>query len=225
MRQTMPQTVTMIAATLLAMPVLSAAAHAQSAPPQLRPTRDVAVTYRMLGNSALAAGAPGGAAAGPQEIRMAWAVSAGKQRVDPPGGTGWMLIDRKANSAVMVMEAQRMIMTMPPQTVAAMTQEMPPEARFTRKGSATVAGTACTEWDVATNAVNTTICITDDGVMLRAAGMRPGTTERAGMEATEVKYGPQDAARFTVPQGYQEMRMPGAAAPGAPGAPGAPPAR
>ncbi|ONG53807.1 hypothetical protein BKE38_11355 [Pseudoroseomonas deserti] len=209
----------MTAAALLALPTLAAA----QAAPGLQPTRDVAVTYKMIGGPA----APG--AAGAQDIRMAWSVAAGKQRVDPPGGMGWMLIDRKANSAVMVMEAQRSIMTMPPATVSQMTQQMPPDARFTRKGSATVAGLSCTEWDVVTQQVNTTLCVTDDGVMLRAAGQAPNGGGLRGMEATEVRYGTQDAARFTVPADYKPLQlgqMPGAAPGATPGAtPGAAPAR
>ncbi|MBE9607286.1 DUF4412 domain-containing protein [Acetobacteraceae bacterium H6797] len=201
------------AAALLAMPALVPVASVQDKP-TLQPTRDVAVTYKMVGPAT--PGAPG-----PQEIKMAWDVSEGRQRVDPPGGTGWMLIDRKANSAVMVMEQQRMIMTMPPATVAQMTQQTPPDARFTRKGTATVAGTQCTEWEVVTPQVTSNICVTTDGVMLRAMGEMPNGGGTRGMEATEVKYGAQEASRFTVPQGYQQMQM--GQVPGA--APGAPPAR
>ncbi|WP_419897049.1 DUF4412 domain-containing protein [Roseomonas sp. USHLN139] len=208
---------TLMAATaLLTLPALLAPAAAQTAP-SLRPTRDVAVTYKMVGGPAVP-GAPAG-----QEIRMAWSAATGKQRVDPPGGMGWMLIDRQANTAVMVMEQQRSIMTMPPATVAQMTQEMPADARFTRKGSATVAGTACTEWDVVTSQVNTTLCVTDDGVMLRAVGQAPNGGGPRGMEATEVRYAPQEAARFTVPADYKPLQL--GQMPGATPAPGAAPAR
>jgi hypothetical protein len=201
---------------LLAPALLAVPALAQQAPAAMKPTRDVAVTYRM-------AGAPTGAPAGtPQEIRMAWAVSAGKQRVDPPGAQGWMLIDQRAGSAVMVMDAQRMVMTLPPQAAAAMTQGVPPGATFARKGIAQVAGQSCTEWDVKIPQGASTICLTEDGVMLRATTSLPnGATSQ--VEATEVRYGAQDAARFEVPQGYQAMAMP--TAPTAPATPAAPPAR
>jgi septal ring-binding cell division protein DamX len=188
------------ALALVALPVLAQ-------PANMRPTRDVTVTYRMSG----VAGTP------PQDMSMAFAPATGKQRVDPPGGMGWMLIDRQANSAVMVMDAQRATLAMPPATVAAMTQEVPAGATFTRKGGATVAGTACIEWDMTAGGGHGTSCITDDGVLLRTVATAPngGTVT---MEATQVSYGPIDPARLSVPAGYTAMQMP-AGAPGTPGAP------
>jgi hypothetical protein len=214
------------AAAMMALPALAPLALAQTAPAHLRPTRDVSVTYRMQG-----AGMPQ-----PQEMRMAWDVSNNRQRVDPPGGQGWMLVDRKANTAMMVMDAQRMVMQMPPATVAAMTQDPPAGTTFAAKGTDRVAGQACNLWETSSPQGKGTICLTEDGVLLRAVTemvARPGMPAGAGtmrMEATEVRYGAPDAARFTVPQGYQSMQAPGAM-PGAPGAaapgaaPGAAPAR
>lgn len=178
-------------ATALAVPALAQ-------PANMRPTRDVTVTYRMTG----LAGAP------PQETRMAFSASTGKQRVDPPGNTGWMLIDRRANTAVMVMDAQRMAMAMPPATVAAMNQEAPAGATFTRKGTATVAGTSCVEWEISMGQMRGTNCMTEDGVLLRASSTSNGNT--MVMEATQVTYGPIDPARLTVPAGYTTQQMPGA---------------
>ena len=193
-----------IIATTAVLAVVSLPALAQ--PTNTRPTRDVTVTYRMTGM----AGVP------PQDMRMAFSPSTGKQRIDPPGGVGWMLIDRQANSAVMVMDAQRATMAMPPSAVAAMTQDIPAGATFTRKGSATVAGTTCTEWDMAAGEGRGTSCITDDGVLLRTVSTAPnGAVVR--MEATQVAYGPVEAAKLTVPPGYTAMQapagVPGGAAP------------
>lgn len=176
-------------------------------PTNLRPTKDVTVTYRMSGMANMP----------PQELQMAFATASGKQRVDPPGGMGWMLIDRKANSAVMVMDAQRVTMAMPPNTVAAMTQEAPSGATFTRKGTATVAGVSCTEWDVALGDSKGVSCITDDGLMLRSDAKAPNGATMT-MEATKVTYGPVDPARLTIPSGYSPMQMPT-------GAPGSAPSR
>lgn len=192
---------TATALTLAALPALAQ-------PTNMRPTRDVAVTYRMSGMAGMA----------PQDIKMAFSPSTGKQRVDPPGGMGWMLIDQKASSAVMVMDAQRMTMAMPPETVAAMTQAVPAGTTFTRKSSASVAGTACTEWDmVIAGGGKGTSCITDDGVLLRTVTAAPNGTV-VTMEATKVTYGPVDPASLTVPTGYTAMQMP-------PTAPATPPAR
>ncbi|MBU8539511.1 DUF4412 domain-containing protein [Falsiroseomonas tokyonensis] len=190
-----------ILASTTALALLALPAMAQ--PTNMQPTRDVSVTYRM--NSPPGAG---GGAAAPQELRMAFSASTGRQRVDPPGGMGWMLIDRRANTAVMVMDAQRAIMAMPPATVAAMTQGVPAGASFTRQGTATVAGTTCTEWNMTAPQGSGTSCITEDGVLLRASATPPGGTATMVMEATQVTYGPVDAARLTVPEGYSTMQMP-----------------
>jgi hypothetical protein len=199
------RTLTAIAAAL-ALSSLPALAQ----PTNLRPTKDVTVTYRMTG----VANMP------PQELQMAFAPALGKQRVDPPGGMGWMLIDRKANSAVMVMDAQRMTMAMPQDTVTAMTQETPSGATFSRKGTATVAGVSCTEWNVALGDNKGTSCITDDGLLLRSDAKAPNGATMT-MEATKVSYGPVDPARLAVPSGYSAVQMPS----GAPAAPGTPPSR
>jgi hypothetical protein len=186
---------------LIAVPAL-----AQEAPRNIQPTRDVAVTYRFTGPSAEA-----------QEMRMAWSATERKQRIDPPGGMGWMLLDRNAGSAVMVMEQQRMVMNMPATASAGpMTNDLPPGTRFARKGTAQLAGQSCTEWEVTMPEMRSTVCMTDDGVMLRAVSDLPGNAGRSTMEATEVRYGAQDPARFRVPQGYQSMPMPGAAPGGKP---------
>ncbi|HEY8611680.1 MAG TPA: hypothetical protein VIL69_10380 [Roseomonas sp.] len=181
-----------IAASVAALPAL-----AQNAPANLRPTRDVAVTYRMEGP----------AVPQPQEVRMAWDVAKKMQRIDPPGGQGWMLLDLGAGSAVMVMEAQRMVMTLPAQTAVTMTQGVPPGTTFTRKGTDQVAGVSCNLWDTVMPQGQSSICLTEDGVLLRAVAenQAQGTSR---MEATEVHYGEQDAARFQVPEGYRRMTVP-----------------
>lgn len=192
----------LVPAVVLVLATLPALAQ----PTNLMPIRDVTITYRMTG----IAGVP------PQEMRMAFSPTTGKQRIDPPGGVGWMLVDRKANSAVMVMDAQRMTMAMPPATVAAMTQEVPAGTTFSRKGSATVAGTACTEWDMAVGGGHGTSCFTDDGVLLRTLTTAPNGAS-VTMEATQVTYGPVASAQMSVPSGYTAMQMPT----GSPATPGA----
>jgi hypothetical protein len=179
----------MTAAALAALAVLAGPVRAQNAPANLRPTRDVAVTYRLTE-----------ASEPPQEMRMAWSVAAGKLRVDPPGGGEWMLLDQRAGSAVVVMDAQRTTMTIPSSAAAAMEQIVPANAQFARKGTAQVAGTSCTEWEVTAPQGTGTICITNDGVMLRSVAGPQDEIFR--MEATSVQYGPPPAL-FAVPQGYR----------------------
>jgi hypothetical protein len=184
-------------ALILAMP-----AAAQDAPRAMHPTRDVAVTYRVSND-----------AQSGEVMRMAWLAAARKQRIDPPGGLGWMLIDRGKPSATMVMDEERRMMELPVGMMGELTNDVPPGTRFRRLGTARIAGQGCTDWDVEAPEMRSTLCLTDDGVLLR------GTTHKAGegpssIEATEVAYGAQDAARFAVPQGYRLTTLPGMAPPG-----------
>lgn len=193
-----------IAAALL---VVAGPAAAQDRPP-IFPTRDVAVSYRFLGSS------PGGA---PQSLAMSWQAGAQMLRTDIPG-MGWMVADRKSGRGFMVMEQMRTIMDIP--VGQAMAQYGPsPNATFRRVGSDTVAGVACTIWTYQDGQNQGRTCMTAEGVMLRAEGTYNG--QSGGMEATQVTFGPQPAARFERPQGYAAMQMPQGMGPGA----GRPPAR
>jgi hypothetical protein len=171
---------------------------AQNAPANTQPTRDIAVTYRVTSPWEPT-----------HEMRMAWSITQGKLRVErPPGGREWTLLDQNTGSAVTVMEAERMIVTIPSSAAAAMTQTLPADARFMRKGAAHVAGAACTEWEVTAPQGQSTICMTEDGAVLRSA-FDEGT-DLFRMEATSVQYSPPPAL-FTVPQGFR--KMPGGTAP------------
>ncbi|GGC28271.1 hypothetical protein GCM10011504_03090 [Siccirubricoccus deserti] len=200
------------AAVLLTALALPAAAQEK---PLFKPTRDVSVTYRMTS---------GQGAGGTHEMRMSWLVAEQKLRVDMPGGVGWSLMDEAAQKMSMVLEAQRMVMEMPMRSSSGgpLIPTRPPEtARFSRGSTATIAGVPCTNWRYEDGGNRGEACITADGVMLRSQGSYEGHS--GSIEATQVTYGPQDAARFRLPQGYQAMQMPG----GVPGGamPGGRPAR
>jgi hypothetical protein len=82
-----------------------------------------------------------------------------------------------------------------------------------------VAGLPCTLWRVQDGNSQGRSCITADGVMLRAEGSHQG--QSGGMEATQVSFAPQDAARFQRPQGFQALQ----GMPGMPPGAGRPPGR
>lgn len=194
----------------LVLPVLLATialpAAAQDRPPA-HPTRDVAVTYRFEGVSP-APGAPATTA----EMRLSWLQAEQKMRVDPPGGQGWMVTDTRTGDTVMVQDQARMVMQMPRDPAMPNPSEPPPGTSFTRGGTETLLGYRCTVWKMKSDQGEGEACVTDDGVMLRTRGSAQGAS--GGMTATQVTFGPQDPARFRVPQGYQTMQMPGA--PGGP---------
>lgn len=186
------------ALTLLALPAL-----AQDRPP-LFPTRDVSITYRVIGQ------VPQGA---PANLVMSWNAAGQLLRTEMPG-MGYMVMDQRNQRAFMVMEQARMVMDLPAQQ--AMQQAAPPpSASFRREGSATIAGHDCTIWSYQDGTTQGRACVTAEGVVLRSEGTSQGRS--GGMEATAVAFGPQDPARFQRPQGYQSMQgMPG---------PGGPPPR
>ena len=163
----------------------------------MQPARDVAVTYRMLG--------------GEGQMQLSWLTAQGLQRMDMPGGQGWMVVDTRTSRGFMVMQAQRMVMDMPDTRGQAAGQfgRLSETAQVSREGSATVAGTPCTIWRFADQGHESHACLTADGVMLRVVGRDPNNPGReTGMEATQVNFAAQDPARFARPAGYQSMQMP-----------------
>jgi hypothetical protein len=181
--------------TTLLLPALPAAAEDR---PLFLPTRDVAVTYRVTA----------GQAAG-HELRMAWLVAERKLRVETPGVPGWSVVDQQAQRMLVVLEQQRAVLEVPARGGPGgftLPTEPPASARFTRGGSATIAGQRCTLWRYEDGQNKGETCLTADGVMLRSSG---GRGERTGaVEATAVAYGPQDPARFQAPPGFQSMQLP-----------------
>jgi hypothetical protein len=185
----------LIPALVAALAALPAAAQDR---PVLYPTRDVSVVYRLIGPQAEG-----------QEMRMSWLNAEQKLRTDMPGGISWGVVDRRSQRAFMVMEPQRLVMEMPLDGAGGPPlPELGQNARFTRGGSATVAGLSCTVWRYQEGQDSGEACITQDGVMLRSSGTYDG--HRAGMEAKQVTYGAQNAARFRPPEGYRVVQMPGA---------------
>ncbi|MFB9972004.1 hypothetical protein ACFFMP_19335 [Pseudoroseomonas cervicalis] len=176
-------------------------ALADPAPARLRPARDVAVLYRVQGGNQ-----------GPQQVPAAWLAAQQRLRLEPPGLPGWILADLPAGEARMVIDATRMAVRLPGHAAVPMLDALPPGARMTRAGSATVAGLRCDNWRVTAREGEGEICLTADGVALRASGTRDGKS--GSLEALQVTYGAQDPARFQVPAGYQPVTLPQGLPPG-----------
>ena len=170
---------------LLALP-----AAAQDKPATI-PTRDVDVTYRMVQP---VEGGP------PLLQRMRWSVAAGKLRVDPPSPTLYMIVDYKARRMAVVRPADHAVLDM---NAAGPGLPASPAGRFTRLGEDTVAGQACTNWQtIDAGGKTVAVCITADGVMLRAS---QGTNVL--LEAASVSYASQDPAAFQPPDGFRHIRQ------------------
>lgn len=173
--------------------VLTAAAAPAQTVPNMLPTRDVAVTYRVVGGDAALS------------LDMAWLAAQGKLRADIPG-MGWSVADHRAGTGFIVIEEAKRVMDMPPIALHGQLGP-PPGARFTREGTQRYAGMSCTDWRYEGSGQEGRICLTAESVMLRSqvtAGGPAGAT--GGLEATRVRFETQDPARFAIPEGYQRVQ-------------------
>jgi hypothetical protein len=170
-----------------------------SAQPVTQPTRDVAVQYHVAGDSI---GAPGQGRV--DMIKISYGASGQRMRIEPVGQPAFMIVDRSAGHMMVVMSGQNMYMDMPYDSSRVM-DFSPANAKFTERGTATVAGLSCTDYDVSSQQHTGSVCLTSDGVMLSATSKDP--QHQGSMEATNVAYGSQPDSVFQPPAGYQKMDM------------------
>jgi Domain of unknown function (DUF4412) len=173
--------------------------------PLLHPTRDVMVEYHVSG-----------VIVGQQRsdtVRMYFTDQGTKLRIEPVGQPAYSIMDRTAGRMILVMTPQHFYMEMPFDPKQVMAFERTDET-FTRRGTDTVAGIGCTIYDAKRQDHSGQVCISDDGLLLRAKSNDPAQAG-GGLEATRVAYGPQPASLFTPPPGFQKMEVP-ATAKGAP---------
>lgn len=160
--------------------------------PALVPSREASVLYRVTN-----------ADAAPIEVRVTTAASGSPMRLDMPDRT-YMLVDPAAHSMAMVVPDEQMVVELPyqdgPQTHFQLSDRM----RFTRRVPGTVATVRCTTWDVAIDKARGTMCISDDGIMLRSSGVDEAG-RRNLIEALSVSYAPAPADEFMVPPDFSRM--------------------
>lgn len=157
--------------------------------PPIIPLRDVDVTYAVTQP----------AASGPAlSQRMRWSVASGLLRVDPPSPGLYMIVDYAGKRMSVVKPADRAVLE-----VSSAAPGLPGAAAgsYTIRDAAVVAGLACTNWLTAdAGGQDTVLCLTADGVMLRAS--QRGQTL---LEATSVDYAPQDPSAFRPPAGFRHV--------------------
>ena len=174
--------------------LLLAGAAAAEAGPQLIPTRDVEITYRVT------------RAGQTLDERVRWLAADQLERVDATGSV-YMLVDHKARRLTLVNDARRAVLEMavPPGRL------LDPETAsgYTRAGDSQVAGLPCTTWRLPTggDAVKQ-LCVTGDGVVLQVQDQG-----RMVAEATAVDYRAMNPDTFRVPAGYAQAPPPAAAPP------------
>jgi hypothetical protein len=167
--------------------------------PAMFPQRDVVVQYHVTNARP--------DSAQPREgIVTVHATDGGaRMRVEIAGQPGFMIVDRGQKRVLMVIESKHSYFEMPvdPERVMGLAVN---EGSFTKRGADTVAKVRCTVWDVKSRTGTATVCVTDDGVLLRANGASEGRGSGA-MEALSVVYGKQPAGLFDPPPGFQKLEM------------------
>jgi hypothetical protein len=180
---------------ILALLALTAPARADNAP-MIHPTRDVAVEYRSVG-------APQGPAAEPgRVVTMRFSSKTDRIRIDGASGRGFVILDPDADMMTMVMQERQMYVQRPadPGMVAMFKAT---NAAFRKTGTDTIAGIACTTYDATFNEHRGEVCLTNDGIMLRARSA--DTDHQRELEAVTVTYGDQPADLFEIPAGYRKL--------------------
>lgn len=184
---------------LLPLLLLATPALAQPAPRAL-PVRDVTVVYRLGGEAARAI--PTGAGA---DVRVSWSAGEQRLRVEPEGRTQVLLVDLDAGTAEIMDRGLRTAMSLPVRPGDLQPLKLQ-GARFTRGSRATMAGLSCTEYAVQSSRGQGSVCLTDDGVALRASGQVNGHS--GSFTAVSVSYGSLDPQAFAVPPGYFQLSAP-----------------
>ena len=190
------------AACLIVLPLLAAARARADGQPATMPTRDVDITYHLAASKNLPAA----------EQRVRWEAAAGRQRIDPPASDLHIIVDNHTHHLISVRDKEKLALDIDQSAV-----QPPPDGpgAYTKLGTATVAGLACTVWQANAAPGTPHLCFTDDGVLLRVV-----TGGQVIVEAVHVTYAPANPADFEVPADYRRIETrqtsPPASSPGQP---------
>ncbi len=199
-RMIAPFALAMLASATLAGSLSGAPASAQDAPPHIWPTRDVTVTYAVIDQQQNRS----------TTIAMHWKAGGTQARIDLPGGS-YAIVDRAGDLGMLVLPRQKTVMRIP--LSATPIGAMLPEnaAGFVHGGSDTVAGHRCDLWSLHNAQGDASVCLTADGVVLRAQG-KSAQGGSGGVIANVVTYGPIPRALLEPPADFARINLPAAAA-------------
>lgn len=178
----------------LAVTLLAAPAFAGSLP-NLVPAHDVSGTYLVTGQNSS------------KTVTVEYSKSADVLRINPPNGAGYILYNFAAKDAKMVMPQMQRYMDRPEvasRVAALQGKENGDDVSIVKSGTETIAGHACTDYTATnkTKGTSSTICVTDDGVLLKIA------SDKGSAVAQSISYGAVPAADVQVPPGYTQFVMP-----------------
>ncbi|QHC35738.1 hypothetical protein FMA36_09840 [Komagataeibacter xylinus] len=197
-RTRLPGRVALVAVALSATGLCAARAQdGAGVHPPLTPTRDVQVDYNVQPD-----GVPE-----PKPIRTWFAYNGGLMRIDSPQGMGETILNRMSRQVTIIINPQKVYSQLDARYGIRNPFLLDLSMTFARKGTSSVAGVACTQWDVTTDQGNATACVTDDGVVLQEIGV-DGDGLKGRLEATKVVYGPIPDSMFQPPEGYRKVDPP-----------------
>jgi hypothetical protein len=173
---------TVVLASMLIGPV----ARAES--PQLLPTRDVDITYDVTLPSQPRV-----------RERMRWLAAEQLERVDGPHRST-TIFNRRTRDIIHFSSANRTFLRL---DTPRRPEEPAPEVILKRGNELVVAGLHCVNWSWTEDVETRTVCMTEDGVLLRF--LIDGKTVS---EARSVTYRNQPADLFQVPRGYTPLLAP-----------------
>lgn len=183
-----------LAAAFLATPLFAVPALASSMP-NLIPAHDVSGTYLVTGKE------------GAKTVTVEYSKSANVLRINPQSGAGYILYDFTAKDAKMVMPQMQRYMDRPEmasQAASIQGKGNGDDVTVAKGGTESIAGHECTDYTATdhTRGTSSTICVTDDGVLLKLA------STGSSVVAQSVSYGAVPAADVQVPPGYTAFVMP-----------------
>jgi hypothetical protein len=178
--------------------VTLAQAVAQDRPPA-QPSRDVTVEYSLLDSDnpkELARARP---------LKVYWAKGGAKMRIQMLDERAYVVLDRDTKRMTLVLLDQQGYIELPYDAQRLTGFTVPPGLALVRGDSVIVSGNACTLWHAKFNQGNGNLCVTDDGVLLRAQGY--DVNHRGDLEATSIIYGPQPASVFAPPADFRKLEI------------------
>lgn len=183
--------------TLILMAIATATPALAEDAPLMKPSRDVAVEYQLIGRHS---GPTGGGS-----LHMYYSAATNRTRWDSPNGNAYLIRDPGAATVTTVM-IQKHVYSERHSTAGINGPFVTLPSQLVRVGTDTVAGLRCTLYDGNVNNNAGQACLTDDGVMLR--GQSSDSTHPSGIVATKVTYGDQPAALFAPPPDFTKFEPP-----------------
>lgn len=194
------------AALLLAAASIAASAGgARADEPPLRPppmpARDVAIDAVLLMTNMTGPHPPA-------NVHITFHAGTHRMRVAAEGKPGYMILDPTGGRTLLVSTDKRAWLEQPfvPQTHAMFI--LAANFSFAPVGNSTVAGLSCTTWDMQSTTVGGSVCVTQDGVIMRVEAADTdgdGDDFQLKLITRHVDYAQQPPSDFEPPDGFQKI--------------------